>query len=572
MSEGEKKCYLKSLQMNIEPILLPDSQEISLGRSPVTYVRDLLCSRRQVSVMADYETNKVLVRHLGGNPSGINGRIFKNETHVMKHGDVLEFLEGQFPFKLEFTPAPDVKLNGAPKRSHETVDDKSEVQILKKERKMEGQDSLDLNLPQNSKTSVNSVNGKKTSVQESVKCISAVIGKMLDSSKQIEEQLGPPQEAGHWSHPKSGSVLVYTAAGVRGSSKIAAYDMDGTLILTKSGRVFPKDMYDWQLAFPEVKSKLSQLSRDGYKIVIITNQGGIGTGRTKSSEFKSKIEKIGSALNVPIQVFIATVSDIYRKPAPGIWSLLANEYNSGIDIDMKKSFYVGDAAGRIVNWAPKKKKDFSCSDRLFAMNLKLNFYTPEEHFLNQRSAPFNLPAFIPSRLDENQPISSCEIISKNSEVVILVGYPASGKSYFASQYLISAGYVHVNRDTLGSWQRCVSLMESSIKSGSSVVVDNTNPDRESRKRFIDTAKALKVPCRCFVMSTDIDHAKHNNRFRELTDKSHVPVSEIIINNYKNKFQKPTLDEGFVEIVEINFVPKFSDPELRKLYMMFLLEK
>lgn len=97
------------------------------------------------------------------------------------------------------------------------------------------------------------------------------------------------------------------------------------------------------------------------------------------------------------------------------------------------------------------------------------------------------------------------------QVVILVGYPASGKSYFTSQYLIPAGYVHVNRDTLGSWQRCVTLTESAIKRDISVVVDNTNPDKESRKRFIDIAKALNVPCRCFVLNTNIDHAKHNNK-------------------------------------------------------------
>lgn len=86
---------------------------------------------------------------------------------------------------------------------------------------------------------------------------------------------------------------------------------------------------------------------------------------------------------------------------------------------MDKSFYVGDAAGRTMNWAPKKKKDFSSSDRLFAMNLKLNFYTPEEHFLKQRAASFNLPAFIPSRLDENQPVSSSEIISEKTEVILV---------------------------------------------------------------------------------------------------------------------------------------------------------
>ena len=49
---------------------------------------------------------------------------------------------------------------------------------------------------------------------------------------------------------------------------------------------------------------------------------------------------------------------------------------------MKNSFYCGDAAGRKrVNG----KKDFACSDRLFAINLNLTFHTPEECFLNKKS-------------------------------------------------------------------------------------------------------------------------------------------------------------------------------------------
>ena len=58
--------------------------------------------------------------------------------------------------------------------------------------------------------------------------------------------------------------------------------------------------------------------------------------------------------------------------------------NSGIPIDMAESFFCGDAAGREANWAPKKKKDFSSSDRLLAINLGLKFFTPEEHFLKNR--------------------------------------------------------------------------------------------------------------------------------------------------------------------------------------------
>ena len=38
----------------------------------------------------------------------------------------------------------------------------------------------------------------------------------------------------------------------------------------------------------------------------------------------------------------------------------------------------------------------------------------------------------------------------------------------------------VNRDTLGSWQKCQKRAYNLLSNGKSVVVDNTNPDEESR--------------------------------------------------------------------------------------------
>ncbi|XP_049762750.1 bifunctional polynucleotide phosphatase/kinase isoform X3 [Schistocerca cancellata] len=253
----------------------------------------------------------------------------------------------------------------------------------------------------------------------------------------------------------------------------------------------------------------------------------------------------------------------------------SSKKNDGVAIDKTASFYCGDAAGRDANWAPKKKKDFSCSDRLFALNIGLKFYTPEEHFLGYKAAQFNLPEFNPSALMQDKPLcepAGTKLYTDELEAVILVGGPGSGKSFFAKTHLVPKGYVHVNRDTLGSWQKCVSSMEDALKKGKSVVIDNTNPDKESRKRYIEAAKKYGVKCRCFILATSAENSRHNNKFRELTDDSHEPISEAIINMFRAKYEEPTTEEGFSTIVKVNFVPVFTDPELEKFYKMYLLEK
>lgn len=61
--------------------------------------------------------------------------------------------------------------------------------------------------------------------------------------------------------------------------------------------------------------------------------------------------------------------DRYRKPNTG----MLQEFYQDIETQNKIEYYVGDAAGR--------KNDFSDSDKAFAINGDLDFYTPEELFL-----------------------------------------------------------------------------------------------------------------------------------------------------------------------------------------------
>ena len=95
-----------------------------------------------------------------------------------------------------------------------------------------------------------------------------------------------------------------------------------------------------------------------------------------------------------------------------------------------------------------------------------------------------------------------------------------------------------------------------LSAGKSIAIDNTNPDRESRQRYIECAQRHKVPVRCFQFMTSIAHAKHNNRFRELTisDSSYQKINDPVFNIYKSKFTEPLASEGLVEIVKVSFQP------------------
>lgn len=343
------------------------------------------------------------------------------------------------------------------------------------------------------------------------------------------------QEVTSWEHLENGQLYMMITEGVRPREKVAAYDIDGTIIKTKSGRVFAAHLDDWQLAYPEVPGKLKDLFRSGFKIVFMTNQSGMTTGKLNPQDFKTKLKRIIAKLNIPIQVLVAPGVSKFRKPMTGVWEYLEEKANGGLPIDRSRSFYVGDAAGRPARGSIKK--DHSCCDRLMALNLGVPFFTPEEHFQNAKTITnWIRPEFMPQQLtkDSSKLIPDTAILkAPHQEVIVMVGFPGSGKSFFTREnYPPHTNYVIVNRDKLGSWQKCVQEAERNLKLDKSVIIDNTSPDEESRKRYLDVGKRVNVPVRCFVMTTTYRHCKHNIRFRELTDPSHIKINDMVLNSFK----------------------------------------
>jgi DNA 3'-phosphatase len=189
--------------------------------------------------------------------------------------------------------------------------------------------------------------------------------------------------------------LIWTTVGADGQvgakvearGKIAAFDLDGTLCQIKgSGPAarggIPRHEHDWVLFSPKVKIVVKNYFKDGYEIVVISNQGQVQTklAGKMAQLVKARSAAIAQELGVPLTMIMcpARGENPYRKPEVGMWDFFERELRGpgAPPIDRTKSVYVGDAAGRPGDHLGSG----SDHDLAFATRLGLPFQTPEEAF------------------------------------------------------------------------------------------------------------------------------------------------------------------------------------------------
>jgi bifunctional polynucleotide phosphatase/kinase len=359
------------------------------------------------------------------------------------------------------------------------------------------------------------------------------------------------------------TMYYLTSSEIKPSKKVAAFDMDDTLVTPKSKAKFASGRNDWRWLFDEVVPKLKEIHKDGWNIVIFTNQAGVEKGKTRIDDITGKILDLAEELGFPIQACVATATNHWRKPHTSMWDFFVKTMRKGAAVDMKESVFVGDAAGRQANWKAGAKKDFSCTDRAFAHNIGLKFLTPDEYFLGEKEVDFKWGGIDPVQVLEEykkkMPKQLPKYAKDEQELIIMVGQPASGKSTFSNRFLVPHGYVRVNRDTLKTPAKCLAMVEKALSEGKSAVVDNTNPDAASRAPYLNAAKKHKVPVRCFVMKTPRELADHMNLFRERQSNGTVRrIPDVGYNMFNKKFAAPGKSEGYSEVLEIDFMPQFDD--------------
>ncbi|KAL8711647.1 MAG: hypothetical protein Q9220_004057 [cf. Caloplaca sp. 1 TL-2023] len=364
--------------------------------------------------------------------------------------------------------------------------------------------------------------------------------------------------------------------------KIAAFDFDSTLIATLSGNVFSKDSNDWRWWHNSVPASLKQLASDGYCIAILSNQGSLGlkddskslkSDKKSLSNFKAKVTSVFNQLDVPIILLAASARDEYRKPRTGMWTELLEELDLDVDPgpDLKASFFVGDAGGRAARGGAKA--DHSCSDRNLAVNVGIDFKTPEEFFLNEPPNPFVRDFEPASYMSPSAALHTLAFDKRNAlDIVLFCGSPASGKSTFYRSHLKPLGYHRVNQDTLKTRDKCVKVAEGCLTEGDSVAIDNTNADRETRSIWIQVARKFKVPIRCVYFTAPPKLCQHNDTVRAIAGESFNPDKRTILphsafSSFASRFKQPTMDEGFQDVVVVHFNFQ-GDAELRKIWSQY----
>jgi len=154
------------------------------------------------------------------------------------------------------------------------------------------------------------------------------------------------------------------------------------------------------------------------------------------------------------------------------------------------------------------------------------------------------------------------------EIILIMGYPASGKSSLVKQY--KKTHIRLNRDEIGGTiSRLAKHLQERIEAGGKqFVLDNTYPTIESRAAFIEIGKRAKIPVKCIWLKTSIEDAQLNactrmvRKYGKILDQNEIkekskkdpncfPVS--VLFSYRRQFEKPSLNEGFSAIKVIHFV-------------------
>jgi predicted kinase len=137
------------------------------------------------------------------------------------------------------------------------------------------------------------------------------------------------------------------------------------------------------------------------------------------------------------------------------------------------------------------------------------------------------------------------------DAVIFIGLQAAGKSSFYRDWTPSTGkansffntHIRINLDMLKTRHREKILFEACLTAKQSFVIDNTNPDRQDREKYIIPAKEKGFRIIGYYFQSLVEDCLTRNNARSLSK----PIPDVALYATKKKLEIPGFHEGFDEL-------------------------
>lgn len=301
---------------------------------------------------------------------------------------------------------------------------------------------------------------------------------------------------------------VYEGTTMSFNGRIALFDLDGTLITSKSGRKWAQNETDWIWLTQSVPSQLDEYFRAGWTVALITNQSEWDRSMAPRNKIESVLHILESSNGWRPWCMVATAptkakDKKYRKPGRGLY----DEFLSILKIsasDVKQLQMCGDAYG---------DDSWSDTDIGFATAIGATFIRPYE--------VFRMPTPTPS---------------STQELVLLMGNPGSGKSTTGRRFASEYGYIHIEQDIVGSKTKTLKSVKDAIPSGRSIIIDATHGSKTNRDPYYTLAKEHTIPLRILW------HVRDGRQFNAHRPK---PVPEVAYAVYSKYFVDPCNDTDII---------------------------
>lgn len=125
------------------------------------------------------------------------------------------------------------------------------------------------------------------------------------------------------------------------------------------------------------------------------------------------------------------------------------------------------------------------------------------------------------------------------QCILFMGIPGSGKSSFYKERFFQT-HVRISLDLLKTRHRELLLLEACLSTGMRFVVDNTNPTRAERLRYIEAAKVARYAVAGYYFESRVEDCLRRNAARFEAER----VPDVGILSAAKRLEIPSPEEGF----------------------------